>query len=175
MTSLPVGNSRTQCICGRVVLETTGKPILSAACYCGDCRNGAREIEALPGASAILDAEGGTELLLFRKDRMRCTQGADLLRDMRLREDSPTRRVVAGCCNTALFLDFEKGHWYSLYRARFMGEAPPLAMRLNMGKRAKELAPDDAVPRYATFAWGFIGKILAARVAMLFGNKMGSE
>ena len=45
--------------------------------------------------------------------------GAEYLEEWRLKPNSPTRRVVATCCNSAMFLDFTKGHWLSMYRNRF--------------------------------------------------------
>ena len=33
-----------------------------------------------------------------------------------LRDESSTRRVVASCCASPMFLDFKKGHWLSVYR-----------------------------------------------------------
>jgi len=38
------------CICGSVEIEVVGTPIASVVCYCNDCQEGARNIEALPGA-----------------------------------------------------------------------------------------------------------------------------
>jgi len=64
---------------------------------------------------AILDKDGGTPFILFRKDRVRCLRTDTLLGELRLDPKSPTRRVVATCCNTPMFLDFTKGHWLSLY------------------------------------------------------------
>lgn len=65
-----------------------------------------------------MSLEGGTPFVLYRKDHLRCTQGASYQAEHRLRSTSPTRRVVATCCNTAMFLDFTKGHWISVYRNR---------------------------------------------------------
>jgi hypothetical protein len=158
-----------RCSCGRVELELIGAPISSVACYCDDCQEGARRIEALPAAPPILDADGGSELVLYRKDRMSCTKGADLLRDHRLEEDSPTRRVVASCCNSAMFLDFQKGHWYSMYRGRLEGDVPPVQMRVQTKFRPRNtLDPGDG-RSFAGFPPRFLFKLLSARVAMLFG------
>ena len=68
------------CACGGVELEAFGWPIVSAVCYCDDCRKGADLIEALPGAGVVRDPDGGTAYILFRKDRIACSKGADLLR-----------------------------------------------------------------------------------------------
>jgi hypothetical protein len=56
--------------------------------------------------------------------------GQQYLEEHRLKPDSPTRRVMAKCCNSAMFLDFTKGHWLSMFRNRFPAGAPPLEMRL---------------------------------------------
>jgi hypothetical protein len=144
-----------------------GAPILGAACYCGDCQKGGEQIEALDDARAFRDAHGGTPYLLFRKDRVQTVRGSESLRDHRLDEASPTRRVVASCCNTAMYLDFTKGHWFSIYRARFGEDAPPLQMRIfTKEKRGEEPLPGD-VPIYPTFPLKFIATLMAARLAML--------
>jgi hypothetical protein len=98
-----------QCACGSVEIDVVSKPIIGAVCYCDDCQEGARQLEALPSALPIMGADGGTELLLFRKDRMQFLKGSELVRDYRIKDSSPTRRVVATCGNTAIFLDFQKG------------------------------------------------------------------
>jgi hypothetical protein len=33
----------------------------------------------------------------------------------RLKPESPTRRMVAGCCDTPMFLDFTKAHWLTIF------------------------------------------------------------
>jgi hypothetical protein len=50
----------SSCVCGRVRCEAAGAPILSGVCYCDDCQEGGRRIEALPHAAPVLDADGGT-------------------------------------------------------------------------------------------------------------------
>jgi hypothetical protein len=163
--------SMARCACGRVELEVLGSPILGAACYCDDCQEGARQIEALPDACPVLGADGGTEYLLYRKDRMRCSKGSELMRDYKITTDSPTRRVVATCCSSAMFLDFQKGHWFSMYRARFGGNAPPpLQMRIQTKFKPEHCDLPNDVPRYATYPFKFVVKLMAARVAMLVGR-----
>ena len=56
--------------------------------------------------------------------------GQEYLEEHRLKPDSPTRRVIATCCNSGMFLDFTKGHWLTMYRNRFPAGAPPLEMRV---------------------------------------------
>ena len=72
------------CACGRVKLKATGKPITSANCFCNDCRAGAAQIEALPNAPAVRDPDDGSSYILYRKDRFECSDGAELLRPLKL-------------------------------------------------------------------------------------------
>ncbi len=140
------------CSCGQVECEATGAPIVTVACYCDDCQEGSRQIEELPNAPRVRDADGGTAYVLYRKDRLKCSRGRDLLRDLRIREKSATRRVVASCCNSALYLDFEKGHWLSIYRARLGGVLPPLQMRIQtrfIPNKSHSLNDVLGVPRFS--------------------------
>ena len=69
------------------------------------------------------------------------------LEEHRLKPDSPTRRVIARSCNSAMFLDFTKGHWLSLFRNRVPTGAPPLEMRV-MTKGCVGVALADDLPTY---------------------------
>jgi len=159
------------CSCGGVELIAFGRPIVSSVCYCDDCQKGAAQIEALPGAGAVRDPDGGTAYILYRKDRIECSKGADLLRRYKLKESSATNRVVAGCCNTAVFVNFDKGpHWVSAYRARFHGELPPLQYRMcTKLKPAGVTLPGD-VPSHPGYPPGLMIKLLASRLAMMLGR-----
>ena len=156
------------CRCGAVVLEVTGPPIVHTACYCASCQEAGRRIEQLPDAPPVLDADSGTDLVLYRKDRVRCVQGGERLEAHRLKPESPTRRVVATCCNSAMFLDFTKGHWLTLYRARMPGPVSPLEMRVMTADRREGVVLPEDVPNYATHAGKFMWKLLAAWVRMGF-------
>ena len=156
------------CRCGAVRLEMTGAPIVRASCYCASCQAAGRRIEQLVGAPPVLAADGGTDLVLYRKDRVRCGQGGERLEAHRLKPDSPTRRMVATCCNSAMFLDFTKGHWLSVYRARIAEAVPPLKMRvMTADRREGVVLPDDA-PNYPGHAGRFVGRLLGAWLAMGF-------
>ena len=162
------GSLTASCRCGAVVLEVTGAPIVHAACYCASCQEAGRRIEQLPDAPPILDADGGTDCVLYRKDRIRCVQGGERLEAHRLKPQSPTRRMVAACCNSAMFLDFTKGHWLTLYRARMSGSVPPLEMRvMTAARRSGVVLPDD-VPNYAAHTAKVMWKLFAAWVPMGF-------
>src|SRR5918997_4397482 len=102
-----------RCSCEGVELGALGDPIMSAVCYCQSCQEGSRQIEALPYGRPVCDSDGGTAYVLYRKDRIEYSKGSQLLRGYKLTDESPTRRVVASCCNSPMFLDFEQGHWLS--------------------------------------------------------------
>ena len=162
------GSLTASCRCGAVVLEVTGAPIVHTACYCASCQEAGRQIEQRPDAPPILDADGGTDFIIYRKDRVRCLQGGERLQTHRLKPDSPTRRMVATCCNSAMFLDFTKGHWLTLYRARMPGTVPPLEMRvMTADRREGVVLPQDA-PNYPAYTGKFMWKLLAAWAAMGF-------
>src|ERR1700761_1817947 len=141
-------NERTSvpCRCGKVELEIVGPPIFRGICYCASCQEAGRRHQATPGVDSVLAEDGGTDCVLYRKDRVRCVQGGDLLEERRLKLDSPTRRMVARCCNTAMFLDFTKGHWLTVYRGRLADDIPPATIRLMTAARPEGVVlPDDTV------------------------------
>jgi hypothetical protein len=156
------------CQCGKVKLEAAGPPILASTCYCASCQEAGRQFELLASAPPVLDPDGGTGAILYRKDRVQCTLGQAYLEEYRLKPDSPTRRVIATCCNSAMFLDFTKGHWLSMFRNRFAADAPPLEMRVMTKERRDGVALADDVPNYSGFSAKFMLKLIAAWIAMGF-------
>jgi hypothetical protein len=161
-------NLSATCQCGNVRLEAAGRPILTAVCYCADCQDAGRRLEQLASAPPVLDSDGGTEFILVRKDRIRCVAGEDHLEEHRLKPESPTRRLVATCCNSAMFLDFTKGHWLSMYRSRFPTGAPPLEMRFMTRERRAGVELADDLPNYAGYPGRFMVKLIGAWMAMGF-------
>jgi hypothetical protein len=161
-----VTNLVASCACGRVALEGMGESIVSAVCYCKSCQEAGRIFEGFPSAPRVLEPDGGTEYVLYRKDRVRLVTGAEHLEDHRLKPESPTRRVRAKCCQAAMFLDLTKGHWLSIYRARFTNDAPPLEMRVMTKDRPTGSPLTEDVPNYAAHSGKFILKLLGARLAM---------
>jgi hypothetical protein len=156
------------CRCGAVVLEATGAPIAHTACYCLSCQEAGRRIEQLADAPPVLDADGGSDVVLYRKDRVRCVQGGQRLQAHRLKPESPTRRLVATCCNSAMFLDFTKGHWLTLYRARIPQSVPPLEMRIMTANRPEGVVLPEDAPNSAGHSGKLMFKLLAAWAAMGF-------
>jgi hypothetical protein len=156
------------CRCGKVRFEAVGPPILTGTCYCTSCREAGRRFEQLASAPPALDPDGGTGLVLYRKDRVQCVTGHRHLQEHRLRPDSPTRRVIATCCNSAMFLDFTKGHWLSMFRNRFPTGAPPIEMRVMTKERRVGVELPDDLPSYSGHSGKFMRKLLIAWIAMGF-------
>jgi hypothetical protein len=156
------------CRCGKVKLEAVGRPILAASCYCASCQEAGGRFEQLASVSPVLNPDGGTDYVLVRKDRVQCVTGQQFLEEHRLKPDSPTRRVIATCCNSAMFLDFTKGHWLTMYRNRFPAGAPPLEMRVMTQDRREGAALADDLPNYGSHSGKFMLRLMAAWIAMGF-------
>lgn len=154
------------CQCGKVVIEAALDPIMAAACYCTSCQRAGHAFEKMPSAPLVLDPDGGTPVLLYRKDRVRCVKGLEYLQARKLKPDSPSRRVFAACCNSPMFGDFTKGHWLSLYRKRFAADAPPVEMRIMTRERPPGVVLSRDVPNYAGFSGKFALRLAASWIAM---------
>nr|WP_246733044.1 hypothetical protein [Rhizobium laguerreae] len=137
------------CACGTFHLDVRGAPIISAECHCKNCSDAAGRLESLPLPEAIRTIHGGTRYVLYRKDRISLLAGTENLREFRLGPNASTRRVLASCCNTPIFLEFKGGHWLSLYGNLWkQDELPPLQLR-TMTQNALDRArvPDGAFRR----------------------------
>jgi hypothetical protein len=156
------------CRCGKVELEIVGAPILRGICYCASCQEAGRLYRAAPGAESGLAEDGGSDYVLYRKDRVRCSQGGELLEERRLKADSPTRRMYARCCNTAMFVDFTKGHWLTVYRGRLPNNIPPATMRVMTAERPEGVILPDDMANYPGRSGKFILKLIGAWMAMGF-------
>lgn len=161
--------TKLSCICGQVCLEVEGTPIVNAECCCNSCRSAGSRLQILPSAPTVLDSNGGTRFVLYRKDRVDFAKGAELLKEFRLTPESKTRRVVASCCNTPVFLEFQSGHWLSLYGCLWSkATLPALEMRtMTMDLPDGTVLPDD-VPNARRQSLSFMLKLLSAWVAMGF-------
>jgi hypothetical protein len=156
------------CQCGAVKFEAVGPPILSVSCYCASCQEAGRRFEQVASGPPVLDPDSGTGFILYRKDRFRFVMGQKYLEERRLKPASPTRRVVATCCNSPMFLDFTKGHWLSIYRNRFPEDLPPLDMRVMTKERRVGVQLADDAPNYSGRSGKFMLKLIAAWIAMGF-------
>ncbi|MCD7059287.1 GFA family protein [Pelagibacterium xiamenense] len=153
-----------RCHCGAVEIEARGKPIAHIACYCDDCQAGSSAVGALA-------ADGGTDYLVYREDRIATAKGGDLLEARKLKAGSATRRMVATCCGTPIFMDFaDARHWVSLYSGRFAESVPPLEGRICVKYAPEPAALGGDVPLSEGYPARFMLQLLGARVAMLFGR-----
>jgi len=159
------------CDCGQVRLRVEGPPIASVECLCTSCRTAGRRLESLPGSPRIVDDKGATPIIMQRKDRVAILAGAERLSAFRLSPEARTRRVVADCCNTPMFLEFLGGHWLSLYAGLWPeAERPPLEMRTMSGDFPDPSALPDDVPNLTQHSLRFYARLLGAWARMGFRN-----
>jgi hypothetical protein len=159
-----------RCACGRTEYQLTGRPIVSVVCFCSDCQAGSEKLEALRGAGSVRDSDGGTAYVVYRKDRVQCARGVELLEQHKLRASSATSRVAASCCNSPMIMWFDDAkHWVPVYRARLAEAAPRAEMRI-CTKRAPGGARRPDVPSYPGYPLQLLVKLIAARLAMLVGR-----
>jgi hypothetical protein len=117
----------------------------------------------------VREASGATRFVLYRKDRVHLRSGAGRLKELRLTPAAKTRRVVATCCQTPVFLEFENGHWLSLYgRLWPAGTLPRLEMRTMTADLPAGAALPDDVPNGKRQPISFFVKLLRAWIAMGF-------
>jgi hypothetical protein len=160
-----------RCQCGEVECTGQGGPFLSAACYCDDCQEAARQIEAIGKGPPVSDPDGGTALGLIRDDKFRIERGAELLRPHQLIPDSSTSRMVASCCNSAMFLQFSDGRfWKSVMLNRTAGPKPEIEMRFCTRYRVSDLPWPDTAPRYAKFPLTAFWRVAKELFAMKIGR-----
>lgn len=157
------------CTCGQVRLAVETAPIASVECCCTSCREASARLARLPGAVPALGPFGTTRFELHRKDRVRVLADEENLSEFRLTPKSKTRRVIATCCNTPVFLEFKGGHWLSLYGTLWpKGTLPPLQMRTMAGDLPDPSVLPDDVPNARSHSLSFFAKLLRAWVAMRF-------
>ena len=148
--------------CGAVEVGAWGAPIVVSACYCNYCQEAARRLAASADAAPVAGADGGTEFMVFRRDRIACTRGADRLRAMRLTDASKTRRMIAGCCGAPMYLAFDdRRPWVSAFRASFGPDAPSVEMRICTRFRRSEAEVEDGLRSYPGYPVAMMVRILA--------------
>jgi len=106
---------------------------------------------------------------MHRKDRVSIDAGHSMLRALRLSSRGGSRRVLAGCCNTPLFLEFSGGHWLSLYGLLWPASARPVVEMRTMVSDLPDASglPDD-VPNLETRSLRFYARLMKAWIAMGF-------
>lgn len=157
------------CSCCKVQLEIEGAPIINAECCCTSCRTAGDAFEALPGAPSFRTPQKTTPYVLMRKDRVRFVAGTEFLAEHRLTAKSHTRRVVATCCNTPVFVEFQGGHWLSLYASLWPESSRP---KMDTRTMVSDFADPSLLPAGIPNAKGqtgsFMVKLLGAWIAMGF-------
>ena len=102
--------------CGKVKLEAFGRPILTASCFCASCQEAGSRIEQLPSAPPVLNPDGGTDYVLYRKkDRVQCVTGQEYLEEHRLKPNPDP----AGHCHMLQF-----GNVPRLYQGTLADDVP---------------------------------------------------
>ncbi len=147
-----------------------GAPIVSTECHCNSCRAAGARLQALPSAPPFLEAQRRDALrALPQGSRPLRARAPSCLKEFRLTPAAKTRRVVATCCNTPVFLEFQSGHWLSLYGGLWPeGTLPPLDLRtMTSDLPAGTPLPDD-VPNGKRQSFSFFAKLLGAWIAMGF-------
>lgn len=158
---------RAACACGQVAFELSRTPIMTTSCHCESCRTAGAQFAA--HGAETRDRLSGTPFVLFRKDRVRCLAGGERLADHRLSPEATTRRVIAQCCQTPMFLEFEKGHWLSIYRDRLPpGDRPPVELRTMTVDQPDGVPLPDDVPNLPRHSGKFMWRLFAAWAAMGF-------
>lgn len=147
------------CACGAVEVAFDCEPFIVISCGCDDCQAAAHALEALPGAPEITEPVGATPLAAFPRASMRVVQGANMIEPYRLNDSTPTKRMVATCCNSALYIDFDRGpFWVSVYRDRLTTPPPMPRWRVQTKYLATEL-PND-IPNHRKWPAAMIGHTL---------------
>ena len=118
------------CTCGKIRVDVANpsssnivKPT-AALCQCNDCYNFASAVakfrkENLPNSSDKGDALTASNAVdmrqIYKSDALKL-QGAEYLRGVKLKEDSPCVRYYSACCGTPLMMDYKMAPFYLVYQ-----------------------------------------------------------
>lgn len=164
-------STRLTCHCGKAGIEVIGEPFLVTECLCNSCRSSAMRLGSLPDAKDMLTPLGATATAMYRKDRVRFIEGFDLLAEFRLTERSGTRRVVATCCNTPMFMELGGAHWLDVYLHLWPADSRPKPqMRTMVGDLVDTSGLPDDMPNLKKQSLSFYARLLGAWVGMGFRN-----
>jgi len=151
-----------RCACGAVEITLDTAPIAALSCCCDDCQAAARTLEALPGAPGFREPCGGTPAVLFAKTALKVTRGRDRLTAHRLRPEARTKRMVASCCNSFLYVAFDRGpFWVDVVSARMDSPRPP---RWRIQTRYLDTPPPDDLPNHPKYPQALVWRIALAGV-----------
>ena len=168
-------NHVARCRCGAVEIGAWSNPLVVAACYCDDCQAASERLAAAGNSAPLAGVDGGTEFMVFRRDRIACTRGVENLQLMRLTAATKTRRMVSGCCATPMYVGFDdKRPWVSAFRASFGPDAPPVEMRICTRFRRPEHKAEDGLSEHPGYPAAMILRILAVWPRTLFSRPVGA-
>ena len=89
--------------------------------------------------------------------------------------DKITRRMIAGCCATPMYVTFDdKRPWVSAFRASFGSEAPPVEMRICTRFRRSDEKAAGGLPSHPGYPPSMILRILAAWPFMPLRRPVGA-
>ena len=104
-----IRNANVPCRCGKVQLAIDSPSALRFVCYSKDCRGYFQTLneqtQKLLGRppAAVLDAWGGVDLTQIYPSEITVVRGSEHMEVVKIRPESPIRRVYASCCGTPLF------------------------------------------------------------------------
>ena len=164
------------CKCGQTRIELTGAPITSVECCCTSCRDAAGRMAKLDNAPRVLSEHNTTPFVMYRKDRVRFLSGTETFKLFRLSPDASTKRIIATCCNTPVYLEFKGGHWLSLFGGLWPAETMPKPVLRTMTSDLPDATslPDD-IPNAKRQNLRFFGQLFGAWAAMRFRNPKTPE
>jgi len=99
MTQAMIPSIPFSCQCGMLsgeVNNVSRKSAVRLVCCCSSCQAYARHLDKLEW---VLDAHGGTEVIMMSQAAMQIHQGKEQLAALKMTQKGPVR-IYAGCCNT---------------------------------------------------------------------------
>ena len=161
-------STRIECSCRKTAVDLQGPSIFRAACHCDDCQAAAEQLQRDCGVSQVTDNYLGTHYILHRNDRYKIASGSDTLEAHKLRADSPTQRMVAGCCSSPMFMSFSNAqHWIAAYHNRVIGDSPPISSRIMTRFLPDGVDLPKNPPSYKSIPLRMGARLLWSRILML--------
>ena len=157
-----------QCKCGEVVLEFGSEPVVSSACYCGDCLGSIDTVEAL-GGEGYRNRHGGHGLSLVYSDTIQITQGADRIGGYYQRKPASVR-LYTTCCKTPLGCYASALKVGMLNTALLDTEGDISVLQVNTGKLPSERRA-EIEGGYKSAPLGFMFQFMAAAFSPFNGHR----
>lgn len=150
-------------------MEVQGGPIICSECHCESCRKAAEKMESFPHQPIFREKNGGTPFVLYRKDRVSFLEGTESLKSFRLSPKSGSRRAYASCCDSPVFLEFQHGHWLSLYASLWPKDSrPKMDLRTMTSDLPDPSILDNDLPNFKKQSLPFMWRLLKSWAAMGF-------